>query len=150
MWRTPAANCIELYNVIAGLPGEGDEVVLVTAHLDFDRGRHLRRLVDDPAVHDAPGVDDDGSGVAAVLLIAEFMRIMFAGHKPARTLRFALFNAEEQGLIGSERYARAQASAGARIVAVFQMDMIAYNNSQPNAFEIHAGTADPEAERGLR
>ena len=92
-------------------------------------------------------MDDDGSGVAAVLLIAEFMRIMFAGHKPARTLRFALFNAEEQGLIGSERYARAQASAGARIVAVFQMDMIAYNNSQPNAFEIHAGTADPEAER---
>ena len=42
---TPAANRIELYNVIAELPGEGDEVVLVTAHLDFDRGRHLRRLL---------------------------------------------------------------------------------------------------------
>ena len=85
-------------------------------------------------MHDAPGVDDDGSGVAAVLLIAEFMRTIFAGRKPARTLRFALFNAEEQGLIGSGRYARAQAAAGAKIAAVFQMDMIAYNNSAPNNF----------------
>lgn len=143
---------IELYNVIAELPGESDEVVLVTAHLDstavgtFGGGY-------DPEVHEAPGVDDDGSGVAAVLLIAQFMRTIFAGRKPARTLRFALFNAEEQGLIGSGRYARAQAAAGTNIVAVFQMDMIAYNSSAPNNFEAHAGTssesstpADPAVE----
>src|SRR5262245_6318847 len=131
---------IELTNVIAELPGESDEVVLVTAHLDSTAaGTFLAAY--DPNVHDAPGVDDDGSGVAAVLLIAEVMRRIFAGRKPARTLRFALFNAEEQGLIGSGRYARAQAAAGANIAAVFQMDMIAYNSSAPNNFEIHAGTS---------
>lgn len=144
---------IELHNVIAELPGESDEVVLIAAHLDSTAVGTFRDAYD-PTVHEAPGVDDDGSGVAAVLLIAEVMRAVFAGRKPARTLRFALFNAEEQGLIGSNRYARAQAIAGANIVAVFQMDMIAYNNSAPNNFEVHAGTsaeiatpAEPDVER---
>lgn len=147
-----ATKRVELCNVVAELPGESDEVVLVTAHLDSTAVGTFHGAYD-PNVHDAPGVDDDGSGIAAVLLIAEFMRTMFAGRKPARTLRFALFNAEEQGLIGSGRYARAQAEAGANIVAVFQMDMIAYNSSAPNNFEVHAGTssvsptpADPDVE----
>ena len=141
----PVANRIELDNVIAELPGDSDEAVLVTAHLDSTAAGTFGGSYN-PAVHHAPGVDDDGSGVTAVLLIAQFMRAIFAGRKPARTLRFVLFNAEEQGLIGSERYARSQAAAGAKIGAVFQMDMIAYNNSQPNAFEIHAGTSEFSSE----
>lgn len=146
----------ELHNVIAELPGETDEVVLVTAHLDSTSFETYKPAYD-PKVHEAPGVDDDASGVAAVLLIAEFMRTIFAGRKPARTLRFALFNAEEQGMIGSARYARAEAAAGTKIAAVFQMDMIAYNSSAPNDFEIHAGTSDlsatpkyPDVERASR
>lgn len=134
------ANRIELFNVIAELPGESDEAILVTAHLDSTAAGTFHESYD-PTVHEAPGVDDDGSGVAAVLLAARFMRRIFAGRKPARTVRFVLFNAEEQGLIGSERYARAQAARNARIAAVFQMDMIAYNSSQPNIFEVHAGYA---------
>lgn len=150
---SPASPRIELHNVIAELPGETDEVVLVTAHLDSTAAGTFRGSYE-PRIHPAPGVDDDGSGIAAVLLIAEFMRTIFAGRRPARTLRFALFNAEEQGLIGSGRYARAQAAAGVNIAAVFQMDMIAYNNTAPNSFEVHAGTssdspnpADPDVER---
>jgi extracellular elastinolytic metalloproteinase len=50
-----------------------------------------------------------------------------------------LFNAEEQGLVGSKVYARQQKSIGAPIVAVFQMDMIAYNQASPRAWEVHAG-----------
>lgn len=134
------ADRIELFNVIAELRGDSDEAILVTAHLDSTAAGTFRDSYD-PSIHDAPGVDDDGSGVAAVLLIARFMRRIFAGRKPTRTVRFVLFNAEEQGLIGSERYARAQAARSVRIAAVFQMDMIAYNNTKPNIFEVHAGHA---------
>jgi len=142
----PVAERLEMHNVIAELPGESDELVLVTAHLDSTAARTYGRDNYDPTIHDAPGVDDDGSGVAAVLLIAEAMRTIFASHKPPRTIRFVLFNAEEQGFIGSGRYARCQAMTGAKVVGVFQLDMIGYNVLPPNSFETHAGTSDGTAE----
>src|SRR5262249_22597564 len=61
---------------------------------------------------------------------------------------FVLFNAEEQGLVGSRAYARAQAAAAAPIAAVFQMDMIGNDSVAPPLFEVHAGyspSADTEA-----
>ena len=50
-----------------------------------------------------------------------------------------MFNAEEQGLVGSAAYARAQAAMAAPIVGVFQMDMIGYNVDPPRSWEVHAG-----------
>ena len=80
----------------------------------------------DPATDPAPGADDDGSGAAAVLAAAQCLReLLDAGNTPTRTMRFVLFNAEEQGLVGSKVYARAAAAAGDRIAGVLQMDMIA-------------------------
>jgi len=141
----PVSERIALHNVIAELPGESDELVLVTAHLDSTAVRTYGTGYD-PKIHDAPGMDDDGSGVAAVLLIAEVMQQLFANRKPLRTIRFVLFNAEEQGLIGSERYARYLAESGKKIAAVFQMDMIGYNVLLPNTFETHAGTSQASSE----
>lgn len=125
------------FNVEARLPGEpGEEVVLVTAHLDstaaftspFDAGS-------DPA----PGADDDGSGVAAVLAIAEvFIKLREAGEL-SRGVRFVLFNAEEHGLVGSQAYAKEAAMGDTAIVALFQMDMIGFNVLEPRSFEVHAG-----------
>jgi hypothetical protein len=129
-----------LHNVEAEWPGVTPELVIVSAHLDStaaaSHGAGLPPYR--PTTDSAPGADDDASGVAAVLAIARALRGM-AVDRPQRTIRFVLFNAEEQGLVGSGAYARAQANAGAPIVAVFQMDMIGNNNVPPALFEVHAG-----------
>ncbi|MGW8971024.1 M20/M25/M40 family metallo-hydrolase [Streptomyces platensis] len=140
-----------LSNVEAEFPVAGaDSAVLVTAHLDstasrgefFDSGGRPRPY--DPAHDPAPGADDDGSGTAAVLAAAECLSTMIAdGRAPARTLRFVLFNAEEQGMVGSKAYARAAAAAGDRIVGVFQMDMIAGFRGGTRTMEIHTGSSVP-------
>ncbi|WP_200309066.1 M20/M25/M40 family metallo-hydrolase [Streptomyces adelaidensis] len=132
------------------LPG-ADSTVLITAHLDStaSSGEFVDANGDprpyDPAVDPAPGADDDGSGTAAVLAAAECLhRLLAEGRTPTRNVRFVLFNAEEQGLVGSKFYARAAAAADDRIAGVFQMDMIAgrQQGSTPTV-EIHAGSSVP-------
>ncbi|MFE3610504.1 M28 family metallopeptidase, partial [Streptomyces goshikiensis] len=127
------------------VPGS-DGAVLVTAHLDStgDQGTYVDGAgvprPYDPAADPAPGADDDGSGVAAVLAAAECLAgLLAAGRGPARTVRFVLFNAEEQGLVGSKVYARAAAAAGESIAGVLQMDMIAGRRGGGHTVEVHAG-----------
>ena len=77
-------------NVIADLPGKNtDNVVMAGAHLD--------------SVFAGPGVQDNGSGSAAILTVA----LALANNKkyvPENSLRFAWWGAEESGLIGSFEY----------------------------------------------
>jgi len=80
------------YNVIAELPGSDpalkDEIVLVGAHLD--------------SWHSATGATDNADGSAAAM---EALRILKAvDAKPRRTIRVALWGAEEEGLLGSKAY----------------------------------------------
>ena len=82
------------FNIIAEIPGTDpvvkDEVVLLGAHFD--------------SVAASTGATDNATGSAAMM---EAMRILKAvGAKPRRTIRIALWGAEEQGLIGSRAYAR--------------------------------------------
>ena len=104
-------------NIIGEIRGSRlpNEIVLVTAHLD-----------DMPANGNAPGADDNASGCASALLAAEIMR----RYQYDRTLRFVFFTGEEQGLLGSEAYARSIADQD--LVGVFNMDMIAYNTLESN------------------
>jgi bacterial leucyl aminopeptidase len=117
----------------SGLPG----VVLVTAHLDSTAARKPGYQPDrDPA----PGADDNGSGVAGVLAAARAVLALDARlHVPRREFRFVLFNAEEQGLVGSRAYARDQVARGSDIVAVLQCDMIGFDALPGRTFELHAG-----------
>ena len=131
-----------LYNVVAEYKGdaEPESLVLVTAHLDSTASSSGGAY--NPAVDAAPGADDDASGVAAVLAIAEAIGALYAVKKPKKTIRFVLFNAEEHGLIGSKAYARSEAAINAKIDAVFQMDMIGFRGNQEataRRFEVHAG-----------
>ncbi|WP_016823207.1 Zn-dependent exopeptidase M28 [Streptomyces viridosporus] len=146
-WRGHQLSNVEAEHRVAG----ADCAVLITAHLDstasngafVDENGHPRPY--DPAVDPAPGADDDGSGTAAVMAAAECLHALLAdGGAPTRNVRFVLFNAEEQGLVGSKFYARAAAAAGERIAGVFQMDMIAgcRQGSTPTV-EIHAGSSVP-------
>jgi hypothetical protein len=128
-----------LDNVEAELRGnQPDEIILVTAHLDSTAASSSPyNAKNDPA----PGADDDASGVAAVLVIADAIKKIAEVNKPKRSIRFVLFNAEEHGLVGSKAYARNQAAIATPITAVYQMDMIGYsgNNQPPRPFEIHVG-----------
>ena len=85
--------------------------VLIGAHLD-----------DVPSYGYAPGADDNASGVAAVLEAARVMR----NYDFERTIRFAAFNAEEQGLIGSNYLAGEASSENDTIIAALCYDMIGY------------------------
>jgi len=74
-------------NVIAELPGSNtDNVVMAGAHLD--------------SVPAGPGINDNGSGSAAILETA----LMMAKVKPQNTIRFAWWGGEELGLVGSTAY----------------------------------------------
>ncbi|ADO69102.1 M28 family peptidase [Stigmatella aurantiaca] len=86
----------ESHNVIGEIRGttRPDEVVVMGAHLDsWDLGT---------------GALDNGANVALLIDVARQMRRL--GLKPARTLRFALWNGEEQGMYGSWGYTKTHAS----------------------------------------
>jgi bacterial leucyl aminopeptidase len=136
---------LRLESIEAELPGEiTNSFVLITAHLDSTATLGAGEF--DPASDPAPGSDDDASGIAAVLAAARAL----AGLQTKRSIRFVLFNAEEQGLVGSKAYARAQAADGVDIAAVFQMDMIGFRQQDAELsrnFEVHTGfPANPAIE----
>ena len=97
-----------------------DDIVIIGAHFDSI----ANRTPGDPSATNAPGADDNASGTAGVLEIASVL----SRYQFAQTIRFIGFNAEEQGMIGSQRYAQAAEDAGDNIVAMVDLDMIGYVN----------------------
>src|SRR5947199_5019156 len=93
-------------------------LVLVTAHVDSTAANSPPY---DETADKAPGADDDASGIAAVLTVAEVIAGLTGSTPPRRTIRFVLFNAEEEGLVGSRAYARLQRARQASVACVFQM-----------------------------
>jgi len=118
-------------NVVAELPGAGpnrEHIYILCAHYD-STARDSSSI--------APGADDNASGSAAVL---EAARIL-SQFSFDRTIRFVHFAGEEQGMLGSQRYAETAAQRGDLIAGVINLDMIAYERVPPNdhIVEIHAG-----------
>ncbi|HET8823258.1 MAG TPA: M20/M25/M40 family metallo-hydrolase, partial [Thermoleophilaceae bacterium] len=103
-------------NVIADLPARTktahpDQTVVVGAHLD--------------SVAAGPGINDNGSGSAAILEIAEQLQGVAVRNK----IRFIWFSAEESGLLGSEAYvASLPARERDKIAAMLNFDMIGSPN----------------------
>jgi Zn-dependent M28 family amino/carboxypeptidase len=95
------------------------DVVLVTAHLDSIN-------IAGGATASAPGADDNGSGSAGLLAIAQAIE----DHPAVHDLRLILFGGEEQGLFGSRQYVASLPQAERhRIRAVVNMDMIGTLNT---------------------
>ena len=128
-------------NVIAETRhGDPDNVIVVGAHLD--------------SVGVGPGINDNGSGSAGILEIAEQMRKV----KPRNKVRFVWFGAEEHGLLGSEAYVDSlPQSERDKIAAMLNFDMIGSPNfvrfvydgdlsdSEPPECGAPAGSAEIEA-----
>ena len=100
------------------------EHVIVSAHLD-----HLG-VADGGAGRDKDliynGADDDASGIAALLLIAEDLARDRGGRDDPRrrTVVFAAFDAEEMGLLGASHYAEHPSFSLERTAAVLNFDMV--------------------------
>ena len=88
---------------------------------------------DQPSGTTAPGADDNASGTAAVIEAAR----IFTQYNSKYTVIYALWDEEEQGLVGSAYYAQQAANAGDSIMGVINMDMIAYDSDNDSAGEIH-------------
>lgn len=84
----------------------------------------------------APGADDNGSGSAATLALANLLR----GYQFSDTIRFVHFSGEEQGHWGSLVYAAALRSAGAQVMGYMDLDMIGYDGNGDRVIELHSGT----------
>ena len=78
------------WNTLAELPGGSlrDEIVMAGAHLD--------------SWHPGTGATDNAAGSAVVMEAARILKSL--GRTPRRTIRFALWSGEEQGLLGSSAY----------------------------------------------
>jgi len=88
---------------------------------------------DMPSGSTAPGADDNASGTAAVIEAAR----IFTQYQSKYTIIYALWDEEEQGLIGSAYYAQQAHNAGDSIMGVINMDMIAWDNDNDGVGEIH-------------
>lgn len=88
---------------------------------------------DMPSGTTAPGADDNGSGTAAVIEAAR----IFSNYTFPFTIVYALWDEEEQGLVGSAYYAQQAANAGDSILGVLNMDMIAWDSNNDSVAELH-------------
>ena len=107
-----------IVNVVATLPGTDplsrDRLYVVSGHYDSMPSDVL------DAGSDAPGANDDASGVAAVMEMACVM----AGHRFDATLVFIAFAGEEQGLLGAARWAAEARRNGLRVEAMVTNDIV--------------------------
>ncbi len=105
-------------NVIAESHGVADHVVMLGGHLD--------------SVHDGPGINDNGSGSAALLGVARVL----ADQHPSVRVRFAFWAGEEFGLLGSRAYVASLRSAEQEeISAYLNFDMLGSPNYVPFVYD---------------
>jgi hypothetical protein len=107
---------VEVPNLLAEIPGDGTttEVVVVGAHFDH--------LGISPSGEVYYGADDNASGTAVMLELAELFAAW--GVQPRRSIVFAAFNAEELGLIGSMHYLLDPPHPLEDTVAMLNLDMV--------------------------
>ncbi|MBG6183692.1 Zn-dependent M28 family amino/carboxypeptidase [Arthrobacter sp. CAN_A214] len=124
----------DTYNILAETAtGDSDNVVMVGAHLD--------------SVVAGPGINDNGSGSAAILAVAESMQKV----KTTNQVRFAWWGAEELGLLGAEHYVTDLVENGAldEVGLYLNFDMIGSTNfgrfvydGDNSAFEVGPNAAE--------
>ena len=138
----------ETQNVVALLSGTDNNLkndyVVVGAHFD-----HLgmggpgtgSRVTDTIGVHN--GADDNASGVAAVIQLAEKLA---AGKKNKRSIIFVAFGAEEMGLVGSKAFTNKPPVETEKMVAMFNFDMVGRLDPNSNGLSIGGTQTSKETE----
>jgi hypothetical protein len=114
-------------NVVALIEGSDAQLkhewVIICAHFDHN-GADSTQIFN--------GADDNGSGTAAMIDIAEAYSLAAKdGRGPKRSVLFAGWNSEERGLLGAWAYTEQPLAPLANVVAVLNMDMIGRNEEVP-------------------
>ncbi len=111
------------YNVLAEIPGTDptlrDQVVMIGGHLD--------------SWHTATGATDNADGAATVLETARILKAI--GVQPKRTIRFALWGGEEEGLLGSRAWVQQHLAGDAN--AAVREKLSVYFNIDPGTGPIY-------------
>jgi Zn-dependent M28 family amino/carboxypeptidase len=125
---------LETYNLVAETrTGRTDRTVVAGAHLD--------------SVHEGPGINDNGSGSAALMEVAQEMAEN--NLKPRNRVRFIWFSAEEAGLIGSQAYVDELPARELKNIAVMlNFDMIASPNYGRFIYDGDASDTDSTGSAG--
>lgn len=132
---------IQSQNVLARLPGstQADETLMVSSHWDAFgqgepdlQGRTVR-----------PGANDDALGTAGVI---ELARVLKAGPPMARSVVFAVWTAEESGLLGSAAYAMNPIYPLYSTVANFTLDILQTAGPSRDVILVGEGQSDLEAD----
>ena len=108
-------------SVILTIPGttRAREVVVLGGHLDS--------IAPGGKASNAPGADDDASGIATLTEVARVL--LAADYRPERTVQLIAYAAEEVGLRGSQQIVRDYQRRGIDVVGVMQLDMTNYQGS---------------------
>lgn len=124
------AKTMNLVGMIEGNDSElKDEHLIIGAHLDHV-GSQTGLLF--------PGANDNASGSAGVLEIAEAFQS--SDLKPKRSILFVLFASEEQGLYGAEHFMENLNINPEKVTAMFNLDCVGYGDS----IQIGNGKSSPE------
>ncbi|RLF47146.1 MAG: hypothetical protein DRN29_03320 [Thermoplasmata archaeon] len=105
-------NGYEGKNIVAILPGEKNSSIILSAHYD--------------SYPTSPGADDDGSGIACLLMAAKIM----SSYKFHYTIKFVAFSGEEQGMLGSQIYVKELYESNEDVVANINVDTVAHATSK--------------------
>lgn len=138
---------LQARNVAAMIPGAdptlGKEIVVLGAHYDhLGFGGDGSLAPDHREVHN--GADDNASGTGAIMEVARI--VSASGEKPARTLLFLAFSAEEKGLLGAGYYMDHPLLSKENTVAMVNMDMV--GRLRENSLTVY-GTGTAEEWPGL-
>lgn len=145
-WTQPAdsrlPSPVSMTNVIATLPGYAtpERIVIISGHYDTRCTNVMN------ATGNAPGANDDASGVAVALEMARLM----AGQRYPATIKFVAVTGEEQGLYGSTRLASQMSSAGKNVIAMVNNDIVGSSHGQsgvydPSQISVYAAPTNPAA-----
>ncbi|MGX1025210.1 M20/M25/M40 family metallo-hydrolase [Psychroflexus sp. MBR-150] len=107
------------YNVIGHIKGRDpllkNEPLIIGAHFDHIG---IKKAIDGDSI--ANGANDNASGTVAVMQLAKALK----DTKPKRPILFVLFDAEEQGLLGSKYFAEKLKSEDIKPYVIFNVEMI--------------------------
>ncbi len=122
-----SSKLVKAKNVFGYLDNKAGKTIIIGAHYDhlgLNEHHHSTLANSDGLIHN--GADDNASGVAAVLDVAR----MFAKNKLVEEANyvFVLFSGEEDGLMGSKKFAEDVKSKYPNVVAMINLDMVGRMN----------------------
>ncbi|EHK46732.1 hypothetical protein TRIATDRAFT_291825 [Trichoderma atroviride IMI 206040] len=116
-------------SIIARLPGQSSNLIIVGAHMDSTAGSATAR---------SPGADDNGSGSVTIL---EALRVIaHSDFTPKNTVEFHWYSGEEGGLLGSQAIFSNYKSTQKNVLAMLNQDMTGYSPS--NQLAVYTDNVD--------